>query len=163
MMDVIEAASYISDRYLKQFGKRIDEMKLHKLLYFSQRESLIQLRQPLFDTAFRAWKYGPVIIEIRALYKEDKLVNLPSEDEISKYLCVFDAVFDKYAGTDSWSLSAITHDEYCWKKARTGIPPGVNSDVLIELADIIVDAERIRQRRFFLKKLKIIESNAPHN
>ena len=56
-MDVIEAASYISDRYLKQFGKRIDEMKLHKLLYFSQRESLIQLRQPLFDTAFSAWKY----------------------------------------------------------------------------------------------------------
>ena len=39
MEDVVKIASYICQRYEYQFGSRIEEMKLHKLLYFSQRES----------------------------------------------------------------------------------------------------------------------------
>lgn len=40
MEDVVKVASYICQRYQREFGKRIDEMKLHKLLYFTQRESI---------------------------------------------------------------------------------------------------------------------------
>ena len=42
MEDVVKIASYICDRYQKEFGTRIDEMKLHKLLYFTQRECIAQ-------------------------------------------------------------------------------------------------------------------------
>ena len=48
MLDVVKVASYISRRYEQTFGVRIDEMKLHKLLYFVQRETLIQTDQTLF-------------------------------------------------------------------------------------------------------------------
>ena len=41
MIDVINIASYICQRYKEQFGLCIDEMKLHKLLYLSQRESFV--------------------------------------------------------------------------------------------------------------------------
>ena len=34
MVDVVSIASYISERYMKEYGERIDEMKLHKLLMF---------------------------------------------------------------------------------------------------------------------------------
>ena len=71
MEDVVKVASYICQRYQRQFGKRIDEMKLHKLLYFTQRESIIQTGQPIFEEHFEAWKYGPVLLSIRQLYKED--------------------------------------------------------------------------------------------
>lgn len=42
MMGILQVASYIYKRYMNDFGVRIDEMKLHKLLYFTQRECLIQ-------------------------------------------------------------------------------------------------------------------------
>ncbi len=48
MEKVTDIASYIYQRYQKQFGKCIDEMKLHKLLYFTQRESIIQTDEPIF-------------------------------------------------------------------------------------------------------------------
>ena len=46
LMPVRDAWALI--RYQKEFGERISEMKLHKLLYFTQRESLIQLGEPMF-------------------------------------------------------------------------------------------------------------------
>ena len=54
MENVVKVASYICQRYQRQFGKRIDEMKLHKLLYFTQRESIIQTGQPIFEERFEA-------------------------------------------------------------------------------------------------------------
>ena len=52
MLDVVKVASYISRRYEQTFGVRIDEMKLHKLLYFVQRETLIQTDEPLLFNDF---------------------------------------------------------------------------------------------------------------
>ena len=40
MERVLDVAQYIMDEYKKMTGETIDEMKLHKLLYFSQRECL---------------------------------------------------------------------------------------------------------------------------
>ena len=36
MMGILQVASYIYKRYMDDFGVRIDEMKLHKLLYALQ-------------------------------------------------------------------------------------------------------------------------------
>ena len=69
MYNAIDIASYICNRYMQENGSRIDEMKLHKLLYFVQRESIIQNGEPLFSEQFEAWKYGPVLREIREHYK----------------------------------------------------------------------------------------------
>ena len=48
-------------------------MKLHKLLYFTQRESIIQTDEPIFQEEFEAWKYGPVMTGIRRMYKDGRL------------------------------------------------------------------------------------------
>lgn len=42
MIGILQVAAYICHRYFEEFGARIDEMKLHKLLYFTQRECFIQ-------------------------------------------------------------------------------------------------------------------------
>lgn len=150
MLDVVKVASYISRRYEREYGSPIDEMKLHKLLYFAQRESLIQLDQPLFATAFQAWKYGPVIVQIRSLYKQGKLTQSVSSDELAPYQSVFDKIFERYAPKDAWSLSSITHGEVSWQKARVGVPAGENCDALMDLDDIRQDAYHIKLRRFYL-------------
>lgn len=158
MEKLMEIASYICTRYQKDFGKRIDEMKLHKILYFMQRESLVQLDEPMFAEKFQAWKYGPVLVSIRQMYHDDKLHASLSRLSVSKYKSVFDKVFQQYASKDSWSLSCLTHGEYSWQKARIGIPEGENSCNEIELEDIRKDAKRIQKRRLLLRSLQMTQN-----
>lgn len=157
MGTVIMIASYISKRYKQQFGKRIDEMKLHKLLYFVQRECIVQTGEPMFVESFQAWRYGPVMQEIRHRYQDDTLnEELPASVE-EEYKSVFDTLFDIYAPKKSWSLSSLSHGEYSWRKAREGYGPMDVCHVCIATDDIRKDAERIRIRRFLLAKMQNAE------
>lgn len=153
MEELMNVASYICNRYLEEYGSRIDEMKLHKLLYFSQRESLIQNKEPLFDAVFYGWKYGPVIKEIRSAYRDNLFYSTIPQDVVFHMLSIMNKVFEEYAGKDSWSLSRLTHGEFSWKNSRQGVPEGENSDNPMKLDDIRVDADRIRERRKMLLKL----------
>ena len=71
MERIIDVAQYICEEYRRQSSEAIDEMKLHKLLYFAQRESLAISNEPLFEESFEGWKYGPVSTEIRSYYTPD--------------------------------------------------------------------------------------------
>lgn len=154
MVDVVSIASYISERYRKEFGERIDEMKLHKLLYLTQRECLIQTGEPMFEATFHAWKYGPVLPEIRQLYKADALNGGLPKDMEEKYKEVFDYVFAEYAHKRSIVLSNITHGDYSWSHAREGYGKYEDSDVPMLLDDIKKDADYFRRRRVMLKILE---------
>lgn len=153
MIDVIKVASYIYKRYQDEMNTKIDEMKLHKLLYFTQRESIIRTGCPMFDAQFAAWKFGPVIVEIRHSYRTESLTVLPSEEEIHPYKDSLDYVFQNYATKDSWTLSMLTHGESCWQNARVGYGQDDHCDVLISTSDIIKDAERMKVRRFYFDNI----------
>lgn len=157
MVSVVKIASYICQRYFQIFGERIDEMKLHKLLYFTQRECIIQTGKPMFDEPFSAWKYGPVVVNIRQLYKNDTLHDMPSDEIIEKYRPVFDKVFEQYAPKSSLSLSALSHSDYSWRHARGTADRDDRCDTYLDIHDIEKDANRISMRRFMLKKLREIE------
>lgn len=153
MLDVIKVATYIYDRYMAEYRERIDQMKLHKLLYFTQRESFIQIGEAMFEAQFEAWKYGPVMVQIRELYQADLLNQTPTKKEIEPYQDVFDYVFANYASKDSWSLSVLTHGEKCWQIARKGFDQDAQCDVLIKTEDIELDAKRIKMRRFYFNEI----------
>lgn len=154
MVGVIKVASYIADRYQKDFGERIGEMKLHKLLYFTQRESLIRKGEPMFEEQFLAWRYGPVMVSIRSVYASDQLKDLPSDDFLEQYKDVFDFVFLNYAPKDAWSLSYLSHAEISWKKARKDLLPEQNGNEPLKIEDIRKDAERISMRRFLIDRIQ---------
>jgi phage protein len=153
MIDVIKAASYIFKRYKDERNSEIDEMKLHKLMYFSQRESIIRTGQPMFDEQFEAWKYGPVIVKVRNKYKAKALNELPSQTELAPFLESFNYVFQHYAPKESWSLSILAHGESSWQHAREGYGDDDRCDVPMALDDIIQDAERIKMRRFYFDEI----------
>jgi uncharacterized phage-associated protein len=140
-------AAYLSQQYFKKHHMFPDEMKLHKLMYFAQRESYVQNDTPLFDAVFYGWKYGPVLKEIRTAYSlGDNFLTGPVcvSDETQNIL---DRVLDEYAEKDSWSLSRLTHGELSWKNSRTGVPEEANSDNPMKNSDIQLDAQRIKNRR----------------
>ena len=155
MMGILQVASYIYKRYMDDFGVRIDEMKLHKLLYFTQRECLIQKGEPMFDAQFKAWKYGPVMVQIRQHYKNDSLPELMDKEQVVQYEPVFDMVFKTYAPQKSWSLSTLTHGEYSWKHAREGYDEQASCEIEMKTEDIMVDANRVRERRAVLRQLNL--------
>lgn len=149
----MDIAAYISDRYYTEYGQQIDEMKLHKLMYFTQREALVQTNEPLFDATFYGWKYGPALKEVRNAFKYGiGMVNGCTKicrDAVS----IINIIFEKYAAKDSWSLSRLTHGEVAWQNSRIGVSEENNSDNPMSLEDIRKDAERIKQRRSMLSEL----------
>lgn len=149
MKDMKTVASYISDRYDREFGEKIDEMKLQKLMYFAQRESLIRTDAPLFDDQFQGWRFGPVLPSLRPLYKNNELTHV-SDAEMGEDKAILDSVFADYAGSDSWNLSRLSHGEICWKRSRKGIAPNESSQNNIPLDDIRQDAARVKERRAML-------------
>lgn len=153
MESVKRVASYIAQRYKKEFGERISEMKLHKLLYFTQRESLIQLGEPLFNEEFLAWKYGPVIPSIRSLYAQDQLTDVPDSKWEEANKSVLDFVFSHYAPKEAWSLSRLSHGEVSWRNARKGLEDDENGNIPMNIADIQKDAERMKIRRYILSRM----------
>ncbi len=156
MEDLMNVASYVYNRYKSENGTNIDEMKLHKLMYFAQRESLIQDNEPLFDAVFYGWKFGPILKEIRIAYRDSAFYDEIPDDVIARILHVMDKVFEEYSTKDSWSLSRLTHGELSWKKSRAGIANGVNGDNAMRLEDIREDAKRVRKRREMLSQFGLI-------
>lgn len=151
MIDVIDAAKYIAHCYRAGFGEEISEMKLHKLLYLAQRESLVRTNEPLFSTEFQGWRFGPVIPEVRhefqhILAESPLWLNQNDRD-------ILDDIIGRYGGKDAWSLSRLTHGEYSWINSRRGVGEYENSARSIPIDDIRVDAERIRNRRELLSML----------
>ena len=151
MHDMKTAASYLCGRYEEAYGQKIDEMKLHKLMYFAQRESLIRTNEPLFDAEFQGWRFGPVLPALREVYKASDFAPL-EELELGEDQAALDAVFDEYAETDSWNLSLLSHGEICWKRSRKGIAPHESSSNPIPLEDIRADADRMQKRRALLEQ-----------
>ena len=147
MKDMMTVAGYIYDRYQREFDEKIDEMKLQKLMYFAQRESLIRTGEPLFDGNFYGWRFGPVLKELRTPYKEESFSPDVTDESLGEDKETLDEVFKVYAPKDSWSLSRLSHGEICWRRSRKGVAPSESSDNMIPLDDIRLDAQRMKERR----------------
>ncbi len=136
-------AKALYDMYYEQNGVYMDEMKMHKLMYFSQRESLMYNNEPLFEGIFWGWKYGPVLKEVRSEYfgasvPFSDVVERVSQDTIQ----LLQNVLERYGSLSSWKLSSLSHEEFSWKKARMGLEAGEDGNVRLSLEAMKVDATR---------------------
>ena len=135
-------AKALYDMYYAEKGVHMDEMKMHKLMYFSQRESLMYNKEPLFNATFYGWKFGPVLKEVRS---EFRLLNPFSnvEDLVSKQTKeLLKSVLVSYGSLSSWKLSSLSHEEFSWKKARVGLEAGEDGNVELSLEAMKVDATK---------------------
>lgn len=144
MERAIDVAQCIFTEYKNISGKVIDEMKLHKLLYLSQRESLAITQEPMFADEFEGWKYGPVCREVRNCYTEDGMFADDIREISSQNLYIVKNVTLQYGAYESWKLSELSHKELSWINSRKGIPEGHNGSRVLKLEDIRKDAEKVR-------------------
>lgn len=143
MEKIINVAQYVYSKYCQITGEVIDEMKLHKLLYFVQRENIAITNEPMFPEKFEGWKYGPVCRELRGSITPDGIIDYDSDiSEESKY--IVNNVIIEYGALASWKLSELSHRETSWKKSRVGLKNGENGKVKLLLDDIREDAKKVR-------------------
>lgn len=140
------------DMYLSRMGEGMDEMKMHKLMYFAQRESLMDTDNLLFDEDFYGWKFGPVLMSVREEYRNATPYSsvVQAVDEFTSSL--LEKVLERYAGRSSWSLSRLSHDEVSWKHAREGLNPEDNGNVPLTEKMMRVDAVREKAQRKYSGK-----------
>lgn len=122
-------ATQIAARLLERHGRRMKYLKLIKLLYIIDRESLRQYGYPLTGDEYYSLPHGPIVSEIQDLITDDPefvrsdhwksyiktesndviLEKQPSTNLISSAATkIIEEVDDEYGGYDRWELSRIT-------------------------------------------------------
>lgn len=143
MERIIDVANYIVQKYRELTNEPLDEMKLHKLLYFTQRESFAIVGHKAFEGDFEGWKYGPVSREVRAVYMNGE-INATTNDISDDLKYIVNNVILEYGAMASWKLSELSHKDISWKKARAGLAPDDIGNRLLEISDIEEDAKKVR-------------------
>jgi len=149
MNGVKELAKYLIYSYenITESGFNNDEMKLHKLMYLAQRESLALFGEPLFDSRIEGWVHGPVLTELRFFF-DYNFKPVPDIDDLdlpekSKY--IIDNIIHQYAKYETWSLRELTHRQKSWKNSRNGLGSNDPGQEELKIDDIVEDAKNIRQ------------------
>lgn len=140
---IVDVAQHIIERYRTVAGENIDEMKLHKLLYFCQRESYAILGRPMFAEKMQGWKYGPVSPLVRSCFADDGM-NCETRSVSNEAAYIINNVVEQYAPIATWKLSKISHAETSWNHAREGLRPDQPGSRELLEEDIIADAKKVR-------------------
>ena len=135
-------AKALYDMYYAEKGVHMDEMKMHKLMYFSQRESLMYNKERLFDATFYGWKYGPVLTEVRSEFRMLRPFADVRGSVSAKTVELLKSVLNRYGSLSSWKLSSLSHEEFSWKKSRVGLEADEDGNVELALDAMKVDATK---------------------
>lgn len=147
MSRTLTVAKYLNELNVHKHGCNMDEMKMHKMMYFSQRESLMITDNPLFGDTFEAWKFGPALRSVRDEYKSHHMFESVTDSLSTKEKKIITSVFNRYDSFNAWDLSTLSHEEFSWKQAREGLAPDENGNKKLSLKAIKVDAKREMLRR----------------
>lgn len=134
---VLDVAEYIASL----ISRGSTYMKLQKITYYAQVESLVHYAKPLFGEKILAWRGGPVVKELFEKHQGYKFLNnitLGNSSNLSleQKACINWAI-EKYGCLDGDTLSHLTHIEGPWSEARKGLPPEAPSEKEISIKSMI--------------------------
>jgi uncharacterized phage-associated protein len=141
--DPLNAARYFIVRAYED-GKdaEMTNMKLQKLLYYTQSLYLALYNEPLFEEEIQAWRYGPVCPPAYCYYSqyEGNQLPIPSDSNFSDISSdikdLFEEVWSYFGVHNAYLLSDMTHDEIPWKSARGDLPREAHSQQPLELSQM---------------------------
>ncbi|WP_041138018.1 Panacea domain-containing protein [Beduini massiliensis] len=141
-MDQVEhIAAYLYNRYCILYGQKLDEMKLHKLLYLLQREALAFYNRPLFNESLLGWVHGPVSLEVRSVFYRIENFSVPISLQAR---ILIDSVLKQYGNRQSLDLCHLTHMETSWKNSRKSMQKNEIGTAPLKISDIAKDAKKIQ-------------------
>lgn len=149
MAKVLDIAKFIIYEYEAQTGSQFEpsELKLQKLMYLAQRESLCLRGEVLFDSDIEGWKLGPVIPELRFYFDKnyDSLKKIEDSNLSTDEMYIVNNVLAQYGMYEAWYLADLTHEEISWKNSRKGLNNSDHGSRVLKISDIEEDAKKLRQ------------------
>jgi len=147
-----EKATQAAARLLKLRGGKMSHLKLIKLLYLVERESLVRLGAPLTHDSYCSLPHGPVLsatldrINTRECYEGgywDRYISPKAHFEVSLRQpevpngqlsraeeALIDEVFAKHGHLSRWDLVEFTHGLPEWKDPKGSALPIDPADIL---------------------------------
>ena len=129
------AASDFLHAECRERGEILTNLKLQKLLYYSEAWHLAIFEQPLFEEDFEAWVHGPVLPSQYQRFRDYRWK--PIVEEIGRpslaegYERHFCEVVDVFGSETAVALELMTHRERPWLEARGNLGPEVPSSAKI--------------------------------
>jgi uncharacterized phage-associated protein len=119
----------------RERGELLTNLKLQKLLYYSQAWWLALHNKILFQEDFQAWVHGPVLPSEYQRFKEFQWRPITSdikksefENDIAEFLS---QIVDVFGSETAVSLELMTHRERPWIDARGNLAPHELSTAII--------------------------------
>jgi uncharacterized phage-associated protein len=128
MPDIIhpDAAANFLLHESRERGEVLTNLKLQKLLYYSQAWFLALHDRELFSEDFQAWVHGPVLPSQYKRFKEHQWRPLVVEIDRPKIGKIgtdhLSEIIDVFGSESAVSLELMTHRERPWLDARGSIP-----------------------------------------
>lgn len=119
-----------------EIGDTISNLKVQKLLYYTQGFHLAIYNKPLFDEEIVAWQYGPVVPDVYREYKQYGSSSIPVEENVDisflsdDEFSLIKEVYEVYGQFSAFKLMELTHSEAPWQ--NTGINDIITHDKLKE-------------------------------
>lgn len=108
----------------------MSNLKLQKLVYYSQAWHLGLYETILFPEPIEAWVHGPVVRSVFTKYKYGSFEPLPCDAIEDAHLF---EVIEAYGSFSGSQLERMTHRETPWIEARAGIAPDAPSTNIISV------------------------------
>lgn len=150
----LQAAAYLLRR---EPSREMNYMRLLKVLYIADRESLRQTGRPITGDRIAAMRQGPVLSELldlikgihlrcldwaRFIQKNDynvRLVDEPGLSSLSRFeIETLDRLAEEHRSHDEWAMVQYTHDN-CpeWEKNKPADPVKMNWIPLTDLLEAL--------------------------
>lgn len=117
-------AADVANVFLKlsepESGDVLTNLKLQKLVYYTQGFSLALNGQPLFKEDILHWDHGPVVRELYDRLKTNGSGSVPVPDDFNptmftdEQLKLIEEVNSVYGQFSAWKLRDMTHHEAPW-------------------------------------------------
>lgn len=123
-----------------EHGDLVTNLKLQKLLYYTDAWYMVNHQKSLFAEDFQAWIHGPVIPSVYHHFK--KYMSGPI-DPVKGSVRIDPAVsnhildiLETFGGYSALQLEIMTHQEDPWRIARGGLPADQSSANIISKESI---------------------------
>ena len=129
MLACRDVARYLLSLTDEDAGDLMSNLKLQKLVYYTQGFHLAIFDEPLFPEDIMAWTHGPVVPSLYREYRQFGAGAIPVpgdlDDEIydEQTKQFLNEVYSVYGQFSAWKLRNMTHEEPPWKEASESKEP----------------------------------------
>lgn len=126
-MKAIDVANVFLKLSKPEYGDVLTNLKLQKLVYYTQGFYLAIHNKPLFDEPIVHWEHGPVVESLYHSLKKYSAKSVPVDHDFdpsakfdSSQLGLITDINNVYGQFSAWKLRDMTHTESPWLSTESG-------------------------------------------